>query len=135
MSNRQRVVLWVPVIVYMAGIFYVSSLSDVSLPGGMSDVSLHSIEYFGLAVVVVRAFAGGLPRRIDGRVAGTAMLVTLAYAASDELHQTVVAGRTAELKDVAADAAGALAGTVTCWAWGIISPVCGPHSGTSRDEL
>ena len=28
--------LWSPVAVYMAAIFYVSSLSDVSLPGGVS---------------------------------------------------------------------------------------------------
>lgn len=127
--------MWAPVAIYMAAIFHVSSVPDVSLPVGTSDVSLHALAYFGLAVLVVRALAGGLPRRIDARVALLAMLITVAYGVSDEVHQTWVAGRFAEMKDLAADAAGAVAGTFACWAWGIISAVSGPQPGTSRDEL
>jgi hypothetical protein len=127
--------LWTPVVVYMAAIFYVSSLSDVSLPGGVSDVSLHSLAYLGLAVIVVRALAGGLPRRIGLRVAAGALLLTVAYGASDELHQMVVPGRSAEWSDLLADATGAVIGTIACWAWGIISTSSEPTRGHSRHEL
>ena len=127
--------LWSPVAVYMAAIFYVSSLSDVSLPGGVSDVSLHSLAYLGLAVVVVRALAGGVPRRIGPGVVLGALLITVAYGASDEVHQMFVPGRSAEWRDLLADAAGALIGTIGCWAWGILSPISEPTRGHSRDEL
>lgn len=126
--------LWAPVAVYMAAIFYVSSLPDLSIPEGIA-VSGHSAGYLGLAVVVVRALAGGLPRRISVRVAATALLITVAYAVSDEVHQSYVPGRDADAYDVLTDAIGALTGTIACWAWGILSSVSGPTRGPSRDEL
>ena len=112
---------------YMAAIFYVSALSDPLVPAG-SDKSLHGLAYLGLAIVVLRALVGGLLRRIEMRVAIAAFLITVAYAATDEVHQMFVPGRTADMFDLLADAAGAIVGTAVCWAWSIISPV-------SRDEL
>ena len=113
--------LWLPVAVYMAAIFYVSSLPDLSISEGLA-VSGHSAAYLGLAVVVVRALAGGLPRRIGVRVAAAALFITVAYAVSDEVHQSDVPGRFADAYDVLTDAIGAIAGTIACWAWGILSP-------------
>ena len=126
--------LWTPVIVYMAGIFYVSSLPNLSLPEPVA-VSGHSAAYLGLAVLLVRALAGGLPRRIGMRVAVTAMLIAVAYGVGDEVHQSYVPGRMADAYDVATDAIGALAGTIACWAWGILSSRSGSRHGPSRDEL
>lgn len=111
----------------MAAIFYVSSLPQVPVPVG-GDKPWHAIAYFGLTVVVVRAIAGGLPRRIDGRVGRIAIAIAVAYGVSDEVHQMFVPGRSADAADLIADAIGALAGTASCWAWGIIAQ-------TSRDEL
>ncbi len=111
----------------MAAIFYVSALSDPPVPQG-TDKSLHGLAYLGLAVVVVRALLGGLPRQVDMWAAMFAVLITVGYAATDEVHQMFVPGRTADALDLLADAGGAIAGTAVCWAWGIISPV-------SRDEL
>lgn len=119
----------------MAAIFYVSSLPDVSIPAGFAAASGHWFGYLGLAIVVVRALAGGLPSRIDARIAGLALLIAVAYGVSDEFHQTFVPGRSAELRDLFADAAGAVAGTMACWAWGIISAVSDSGRGPSRDEL
>ena len=119
--------LWVPVVLYMAAIFYSSSLSDPPIPSG-TDKPLHWLVYLGLAVVVFRAVAGGLPGRVDVRTAGIATLITVGYAVTDEAHQMLVAGRSADPYDLLADAAGAAAGMAACWAWGIISPA-------SRDEL
>lgn len=114
----------------MAAIFYVSSLSEVPIPAG-TDKPLHGFAYLGLAIVVVRAAAGGLLRRIGLRTAAIAILITVAYGVTDEIHQMFVPGRTAEMYDLLADTAGALGGTAACWAWGIISTTW----AMSRDEL
>jgi VanZ family protein len=119
--------LWAPVVLYMAAIFCVSSLPQVPIPPG-ADKPWHAIAYLGLAVVVVRAVAGGLPRRVDRRIASLAIAMAVGYAVTDEVHQMFVPGRTADVADLIADTAGALAGTAACWAWGIIAQ-------TSRDEL
>src|SRR5687768_12597782 len=126
--------LWIPVVAYMAGIFYVSSLSNLSLPEPVA-VSGHSAAYLGLAVLLVRALAGGLPRRIGVRIAVRAMLIAVAYGISDEVHQSYVPGRVADAYDVVTDAIGAFAGTIGCWAWGILSSRSGSPLGPSRDEL
>jgi VanZ family protein len=105
----------------MALIFYVSSLHEAPLPQGVSDKSAHWLGYTGFSVTIVRALAGGLPRRISMRTAMVAVVIAVAYGASDEFHQMFVAGRSAELADLAADALGAVAGAAACWAWGIIS--------------
>ena len=118
----------------MAGIFIVSSIPDLALAESVA-VSGHSAAYLGLAVLLVRALAGGLPRRIGARVAVTAMLIAVAYGVSDEVHQSYVPGRVADVYDIATDAIGALAGTIACWAWGILSSRSGSPRGPSRDEL
>jgi VanZ family protein len=109
--------LWAPVVFYMAAIFYVSSLPQPPLPAG-GDKPWHSIGYFGFALVVVRAVAGGLPRRITRRTAVWAIAIAVSYAASDEIHQMFVPGRSADAADLIADAVGVCAGTAVCWAWG-----------------
>ena len=125
MAKRFR--LWGLVVLYMAAIFCVSALSEPPVPAG-TDKSLHGLTYLGLVIVVLRALVGGLPSRIDLRVAIIAFLTTVVYAATDEIHQMFVPGRTADMFDLLADAGGAMVGTAACWGWGIISPV-------SRDEL
>jgi VanZ family protein len=118
---RRRIALWAPVALYMSVIFYLSSLPEAPLPAGISDKPTHSLAYMGLAVVMIRALTGGLPARITRTTAMWGVLLTIAYGVSDELHQTFVPGRSAELLDLCADAIGASIGAACCWAWGIIS--------------
>jgi VanZ family protein len=106
----------------MAVIFYLSSIPDIPITEPLA-ISGHSLGYGALAVLVVRALGGGLPRRVGVRVAATALIVTVLYAVSDEFHQSFVPGRDASAYDVLTDATGALAGTIACWAWGMISSV------------
>jgi VanZ family protein len=127
--------LWVPVAVCMAAIFYVSSLSAPPLPGGMTDKSGHVLGYAVLGLTIVRAIAGGLPRRITPRIAALSILLTVAYGVTDEVHQMFVPGRSAEVLDVVADAAGAAIAVVACWAWGIISRRAGDRSARSSHDL
>ncbi len=119
--TTRTVRLWLPVVAYMAGIFFVSGDADPPMPERVSDKSMHLLAYAGLAVVVVRALAGGLPRRVTVGIALAALSITVGYAVTDELHQMFVPNRSADVYDLAADAIGAAAGLIACWAWGIIA--------------
>lgn len=111
---------WMPVALYMAAIFLVSADSDPPAPPAVSDKLLHLGAYAALGVLLCRAVAGGLAGRVTRRAAVITLLVSIAYGVSDEVHQMFVPGRSAEVLDVVADAAGAGLGLIGCWAWGII---------------
>jgi VanZ family protein len=114
---RRALLLWTPVVVYMAAIFYVSSLPQPVVPPG-GDKPWHLLAYLGLGVLTVRAVAGGLPASIDWGSAVIAASIAVGYAATDELHQLYVPGRSAQLTDLLADGVGVVLGTTICWAWG-----------------
>ncbi len=120
MTLARRLWLWGPAVAYMASIFWESSQSQIAIPGGASDKVAHTLGYVTLAVLLLRAVAGGLPARVTARLAVVTVLATVAYGASDEVHQLFVPGRTAEAGDLLADATGAVLGTALCWAWGKI---------------
>ena len=112
--------LWGPVAVYMLAIFILSSQADVPLPRGLTDKQGHSLGYLGLGVTVTRACVGGLGAPVSLSHGLVAVALTIAYGMSDEWHQSFVPGRTADIMDLRADAAGAILGTAACWLWGII---------------
>ena len=116
------IVLWAPVLLYMAFIFYLSSMPEPPLPSSVTDKQAHFSGYALLGLLVARAAAGGLGRRVTWAVALAAIALTVAYGVSDEYHQSFVPGRDSDIHDVYADAFGAVIGTVLCWAWGIIWP-------------
>lgn len=103
---------WGPVVLWMAAIFYGSSLSRPLKPlGALAEkepvgVAAHVMEYAGLTVLLRRALAknGSLK---DGPWVGP-LVIALAYAVSDEIHQKFVPGRYCELFDVGCDAAGSI---------------------------
>ncbi len=113
--------LWGPVWLSMAAIFFVSGQPDVSIPSGFSDTSLHSLAYTGLGALMVRALAGGFGALVAPATALLGMALTIAYGCTDEIHQMFVPGRSAEWRDLGADATGAVIGAFICWLWGIIS--------------
>jgi VanZ family protein len=91
---------WLPVLLWAAVIFALSSVPDLGTGLGVWDTVLrkcaHASEYAVLAVLLYRALGRELP----------AFLVGLAYAVTDELHQELVRGRHASPFDVSMDAAG-----------------------------
>jgi VanZ family protein len=121
-TSRRLWGLWLPVVVYMAIIFTLSSQTDPPAlgPDTLSDKSQHLLGYVGLAGLVCRALAGGFPRRVSRAVAAGTLLISIGYGITDELHQMFVPNRSPELADVYADAAGAVVGLIACWACGII---------------
>jgi VanZ family protein len=105
----------------MAAIFVVSGLQVAPLPEEVSDKTGHFVAYAGLAVLSVRAVAGGLPRRVTWRVAWLALTIAGGYGIVDEIHQTFVPGRSGDIADWYADVTGALIGIGACWLWGMIA--------------
>ena len=101
---------WGPVIAYVALIFYLSSLSDITLATPYPDHILHAGEFFGLSILVARALNGGLQRPISSRTLLLAFLFCVLYAVSDEIHQMFVPNRYADLTDVLSDVVGAALG-------------------------
>ena len=96
--------LWGPVLVWAAVIFALSSVPSLNSGLGTWDEVLrkcaHVTEYAILGVLLLRAVGRELP----------ALLLGIAYAATDELHQHFVAGRHASPVDVAIDTVGVLLG-------------------------
>lgn len=112
--------LWGPVLAYMAALFLLSS--QAVLPGSSltPDWTQHGAAYAGLALVALRATSGGRWAGVDAGTVITAWLIASAYGVSDEVHQSFVPERMADVRDVIADAAGAALGLGAAWAWSII---------------
>ncbi len=104
MARRRTLSVWLPVVVWAAVIFALSSIPSLNSGLGTWDVVLrklaHMTEYAILAALLLRAL---------GREAA-ALVLAAAYAVSDEVHQHFVAGRHASPLDVAIDAVGVAVG-------------------------
>jgi len=97
-----------PPLALMALIYYLSAQPDLNTGLGTADTVARKIVHaaeFGVLFLLWRRATG------QGALAAA---ITLAYAASDEFHQTFVEGRHGSPVDVAIDAAGvALAATAS----------------------
>jgi VanZ family protein len=111
-QSMRRASAWIPPILYMLAIFHFSSESQPlpQLTEHVWDKLLHLTEYAGLGALWCRAFrTEGLNWKTAIVLAG---LLTAAYGASDEWHQSFVPLRDANILDWFADALGAIAGAV-----------------------
>jgi VanZ family protein len=104
MTRSRLSTVWLPVVIWAAVIFTLSSIPSLSTGLGTWDTILrkgaHLTEY---------AVLGGLLYRALGREP-LALAMGIAYAATDELHQYFVRGRHASPVDVAIDAVGVAIG-------------------------
>jgi VanZ family protein len=110
-SDMKKIIAWAPVIMWMGVIFFMSSRQRISVSQD-SDVNflffktLHIIEYAFLYLLCVRAFRMG--SRVERKnIYGAAFILTVVYAITDELHQTLVPTREGHVRDVIIDAVGA----------------------------
>jgi VanZ family protein len=108
--------LWAPPIAAMAGIFVVSGMPEPPpLPGGLPFSVGHFVAYAGLAMLLLRALAGGRLGGLSPARYRRAWLLSTAYGLTDEWHQRFVPGRTASVEDCVVDALGAAAGLLAVW--------------------
>lgn len=102
------VYLFGPVIAYAGILFYLSHQPVLPAPP-TGDKLAHFGAYAVLGALLTRAFYFGT-RWSLGLVFTTSALAASLYGISDEIHQSFVPGRSADVADVAADALGALVG-------------------------
>ena len=107
-----RVNAWLPVLFWAGVIFALSAIPSLGTGLGAWDTVLrklaHTAEYAVLGALVYRA----------SRNVPTAVLLSSAYAVTDEIHQTFVSGRHGSPVDWLIDTAGVLIGvTVATRVW------------------
>jgi VanZ family protein len=104
MTDSRALTHWLPVVLWAALIFALSSIPSLGTGLGTWDLVLrkcaHMTEYAVLAFLLARAFGREVP----------ALAVGMLYAVSDEVHQAFVSGRHASPIDVAIDTVGLLLG-------------------------
>jgi VanZ family protein len=108
-------VRWSAALSWMGLIFYLSSQPS-SVPSAIPDFIPHFVEYAVLALLLLRAL-GMHPISKKGAVV-LAFLLTVFYAASDEIHQFFVPTRTASISDFLVDTLAAVSVAI----YGIIKP-------------
>ena len=107
---RPFLVRWGPAILIMSVIFTLSSLPSYSLPDfGSQDLLVKKFGHAAGYALLAVSIQWGLGRN-DLKGIFLAWFLTVCYAASDELHQAFVPGRSASLVDVGIDASGAALG-------------------------
>ena len=75
----------------------------------------HFTEYAFLGFSLYLHVLSWMTRRVIRRPGLLSLFVGALYAASDELHQTLVSGRSGEVLDVLLDSAGVLFGIILLW--------------------
>lgn len=134
--------LWLPVLLWMGVIFFMStdtgSAAHTSrflgpllhwLKPDLTRAQFETVQFFVrkaghlteyalLAILLARAFFASWAAMLRRPVTAALVLgIAVMYAASDEWHQSFVPSRTASAGDVAIDAVGALIGLGLFFAW------------------
>lgn len=99
----RRVLPWLPAVAWAATIYWLSSRPTVPAP---EIPNVDKLAHFGAyavlgALLAFAAFRTGVP-------VAAAVLIGVLYGASDEIHQMFVPGRSPDVLDWAADAAGVI---------------------------
>jgi len=117
---KSIVLRWLPAFALMTLIFSVSAQTKTDLPQfGFWDLSVkkaaHMLGYGLLAIAMLRGVRG--EAAFTWRQLAWALALTVAYALTDEYHQTFVAGRGGKLVDVGIDGIGAMVGLAIRLGW------------------
>ncbi len=112
--------MWLPVAVFMGAIYYGATMPLVPAPIGhwFSDTVLHAGGYTVLAVLTLRATAGGRWAGVTRGALIAAFVISMGHGLTVEWIQMFVPTRFAEWRDVGNNALGTAAGLGAAWAWG-----------------
>jgi len=101
MSVFKKILNWLPALLWMALIFFMSSQTGLGGPEWMS-VAGHIVEYGGLAALLYFALS-----RTTGlahlKIAALAAAMATLYGLTDEWHQSFVPGRVPDVMDLLTD--------------------------------
>ncbi|GJL66692.1 MAG: hypothetical protein NPIRA05_16630 [Nitrospirales bacterium] len=117
---------WLPVILYAGLIVFLSSLSSpgvnfIAIFPGFDDKIIHAIEYAILAILCYRALLHTAPKDWMLYAPVLAIMASVMFGITDEIHQAFVPLRQADAWDVLADGIGASIG-VGMWKWKFYLP-------------
>jgi VanZ family protein len=115
---KRSLLLHLPALLYMALIFYVSSLQKISPPSigfGFEDKFYHFGEYALLSIFLYIALLSYRNQSIQDKIHIIAIVIACVFAGTDEIHQYFVPGRESTVGDLAADCLGAIAAQVGIW--------------------
>ena len=106
MALPRALSLWLPVVLWAGLIFTLSSIPDLGTGLGGWDLVLrktaHAAEFAVLGLLLARAIGHELP----------ALILGIAYAVTDELHQAFVPGRLGSVWDLLLDSVGVALGVL-----------------------
>lgn len=114
-SRRDIVLAWLPALAYMTLIWTISSIALPELPIDRvpwRDKGVHFVEYGVLGFLVAHAVVRTWPHHPLTRTIPLAMIIGVAWGILDEIHQSFVPGRFAEVADIVADSIGVIAGAL-----------------------
>ena len=110
--------LWLPVALWMGAIYWGAALPFVPSPvASFSDTVLHMAAYSGLALLALRATAGGRWSGVTTRALALAFVIAVIHGMTVEWEQMYIPSRFAEWRDVGNDVIGTVAGLIPAWAW------------------
>lgn len=110
---------WSLVLIWMAVIFALSHQANSGTVTeeyfGVMNVPIRKMGHLGeylILYVLLRWALSGIESSITKHYSLLALILSILYAASDELHQHFVIGRSASARDVLIDSIGALLGLI-----------------------
>jgi len=125
MTLRRLAVAWLPAVLWMGFIFYLSAQSRPlgTTPPFAATVAAHFGEFALLAFLLLWGQLCCTPEKGKGKgslllALTLSFLLAALYAASDEYHQGFVSGRDASWADWGLDVAGAAAAMLLTALWG-----------------
>ncbi|HOK53797.1 MAG TPA: VanZ family protein [Armatimonadota bacterium] len=117
----RTILLWLPAVMWMTVIFVLSSFSSLPTPPGFIGVDKleHYTAYGIMSILVFVAMRGTRPDWSILKVAVAVVVISAVYGITDEIHQSFVPDRQAEVLDWISDVLGAITGAglasiVTC---------------------
>ena len=100
---------WLPVYVYAGVIFYFSSLPTIPpliIEIYPETLIWHMIEYAIFSILLFRALINSKTTTFRENAIHLAIIISILYGVTDEIHQHFVPGRTSSLFDIIANSVG-----------------------------